>query len=435
MSTVNYWHMQLHPDNKHWDREEYVLKEKKIIGLHEEDRDAVKFKDKIKKNDIVLIRRGISPIALVEVIGDCFNFKVDENKRDDEDLDWITLRREVKILEFYNEDTKKLLGSILNDFGTKQLVGRGTLIPCHSGATSDFVQKWHKKILEDLEKKKMIEILKQKKQIILTGAPGTGKTYLSAELAMQLINGKDYENREDLMKDYRKEVEDGRIDFTTFHQSVDYEEFVEGYKPTKDKEEKLTYKVKDGIFKKICKRAEGDKENDYILIIDEINRGNISKILGELITLLEEDKRLGKKDKPNQNQITPKLPYSNKEFGVPDNLYIIGTMNTADRSIGYIDYAIRRRFAFIPLEADENKIQNAEGKKLFKEAEKIVVENIAPDLNADDLMVGHSYFMAKDEKELKLKLEYEIKPLLLEYVKDGVLVGDDVEQQIQGLSV
>ena len=153
------------------------------------------------------------------------------------------------------------------------------------------------------------------------------------------------------------------------------------------------------------------------------------KFWGSLITLLEADKRAGA---PNEISVT--LPYSGEKFSVPSNVYIIGTMNTADRSIGTIDYAVRRRFAFIDLKADIEAIKKyytnkewdgKEALELFDTVEKIFDDkNISPDIKANDVMVGHSYFMAKDKTELKLKLDYEIKPLLLEYLKDGVLIGD-----------
>ncbi len=394
----------------------------------------------------------------------------------------------------------------------------------------NFFESFKKMLIDTKNQQKMKEItkiLKHKKQIILQGAPGTGKTYISAEIAMNLMNPeKNYYSRNTLMWDYNKALESKQIAFTTFHQSMDYEEFVEGFKPTNENDN-LTYKVKNGIFKEICKRAasfedaykhllteikengklklrsthrskekfnfdfyveiESEEElkvtgNDwlnflsekeylkslffgepnrgfgkykyfaqiailvylknipYILIIDEINRGNISKILGELITLLEADKRAGE-----ENKLKVTLPYSNEEFTVPNNLYIIATMNTADRSIGHIDYAVRRRFAFIELKADKEAIENyqfdAEETKnkalgLFGEVKAIFdKENVAPDLNPDDLMVGHSYFMAKNEEELNLKLTYEIKPLLLEYVKDGVLIGEHMEGEINNLAI
>ena len=169
----------------------------------------------------------------------------------------------------------------------------------------------------------------------------------------------------------------------------------------------------------------------YILIIDEINRGNISKIFGELITLLEVDKRLGE-----INEIKVKLPYTpQEEFGVPSNLFIIGTMNTADRSLGYIDYAIRRRFAFKTLQADKADKAVIEcfnpgddlldkALRLFENIQNFITENIEHDLLADDLMLGHSYFLAKNINELRLKLEYEIIPLIREYEKDGILTVD-----------
>ena len=208
---------------------------------------------------------------------------------------------------------------------------------------------------------------------------------------------------------------------------------------------KISYDDLDALLQKYIpktvKAPNTKKETrPYVLIIDEINRGNISKILGELITLLEADKRLGK-----QNEVKVTLPYSEADFGVPDNLYIIGTMNTADRSVGYIDYAIRRRFAFVTLKADRQVIDNyyANNPQLkdialeaFDSVFKIVEEKTSSDFEADDLMVGHSYFLAQNNAELKNKLEYEVRPLLLEYVRDGLLnIGkkDDEYQTIMQL--
>lgn len=230
------------------------------------------------------------------------------------------------------------------------------------------------------------------------------------------------------MKRYKELVDKEQIFFTTFHQSMDYEEFVEGIKP-KTINGNIAYELENGIFKEACKSAENNK---VVLIIDEINRGNISKIFGELITLLEVDKRKGK-----ENEIEVILPYSKEKFSVSDNLYIIGTMNTADRSIGYIDYALRRRFAFISIKADKLAIENYydninknfdckdKAINLFDEIKNLIDKNINEEFEADDIMIGHSYFMAQNFEELQNKLEYEIKPLLLEYFKDGILKSKD----------
>lgn len=286
-----------------------------------------------------------------------------------------------------------------------------------------------------------IEIIKQKKQIILQGAPGTGKTYSSPEIAVRLIDENVPSDRAELMKRYKELVDKEQIFFTTFHQSMDYEEFVEGIKP-KTINGSIIYELEDGIFKKACKMAE-NKSNKVVLIIDEINRGNISKIFGELITLLEPDKRKGK-----ENEIEAILPYSREKFSVPDNLYIIGTMNTADRSIGYVDYALRRRFAFITVKANKSAIENYYDNinknsdckdnaiNLFDRIKDLIEENINEEFEADDIMIGHSYFMAQSLEELENKLEYEIKPLLLEYLKDGILkLNDEIKNNINNLEL
>lgn len=280
---------------------------------------------------------------------------------------------------------------------------------------------------DEISTLEIIDILKQKKQIILQGAPGTGKTYITTEIAVSLIDGNIPNNRKSLINRYKELIDKNQIFFTTFHQSMDYEEFIEGFKPVAN-DNNIYYEVKDGIFKEACNstKTAGNEEhnNPVVLIIDEINRGNISKIFGELITLLESDKRIG-----SENEIKLILPYSKEIFSVPNNLYIIGTMNTTDRSIGYIDYALRRRFAFIPIKAQKEKIENYYKDKnlkkiaanLFDSIKEIITENLNEEFDIDDIMIGHSYFMAKDIGELNTKLNYEIKPLLLEYLKDGIL--------------
>lgn len=284
------------------------------------------------------------------------------------------------------------------------------------------------------ETKRAVQLLENSGQIILQGAPGCGKTYITTELAVYLCDGSVPSTREQLKKRYKELQSEGRISFTTFHQSLDYEEFVEGLKPDTDSlnDKDMRFVVKPGIFKRICmaaSAADGNNTNKpYVLVIDEINRANVSKVLGELITLLEKSKRLGGDD-----EFTVTLPYSGEKFGVPDNLYIIGTMNTADRSLGYIDYAVRRRFAFMTLESQSDVIRDYyhnEGElmekeiSLFKSVRDLIKDNLNSDFDLKDIMIGHSYFLAKSGDEYKLNLEYKIRPLLEEYLRDGIIVDN-----------
>lgn len=284
------------------------------------------------------------------------------------------------------------------------------------------------------ETKRAVQLLENSGQIILQGAPGCGKTYITTELAVYLCDGSVPSTREQLKKRYKELQSEGRIYFTTFHQSLDYEEFVEGLKPDTDSlnDKDMRFVVKPGIFKRICMAASSTDGNNtnkpYVLIIDEINRANVSKVLGELITLLEKSKRLGGDD-----EFTVTLPYSGEKFGVPDNLYIIGTMNTADRSLGYIDYAVRRRFAFMTLESQSDVIRDYyhnEGElmekeiSLFTSVRDLIKDNLNSDFDLKDIMIGHSYFLAKSGDEYKLNLEYKIRPLLEEYLRDGIIVDN-----------
>lgn len=210
-------------------------------------------------------------------------------------------------------------------------------------------------------------------------------------------------------------------DFVTFHQSFSYEDFIEGIKPKlEDGETELGFEIKDGIFKKLCLKAEADPDNNYAIFIDEINRGNVSAIFGELITLIEEDKRLGAK-----NGFKIKLPYSKREFGVPINLYIIGTMNTADRSIEALDTALRRRFCFVEMMPNPEVVRE----KNFTDYSRVQIMEIINqriELLLDrNYTLGHSYFIKKDFEN---SFKNEIIPLLQEYFyndcgKIGLVLG------------
>ena len=267
-----------------------------------------------------------------------------------------------------------------------------------------------------------VELVLKKKNVILQGAPGTGKTFSTANIAVKICDEgfNELDNRDKVMVQYHNLESQGRIAFCTFHQSMDYEDFVEGWKPkaVKDAQGKVVgmeYSIEKGIFRQICEKAEDNPDLPYVLIIDEINRGNISKILGELITLLEPDKRGGR------NHLNIRLSYSKEVFSVPENLYLIGTMNTTDRSTGVIDYALRRRFAFITMKADKGLIASDEGKECFDKVENFIVEHFSdPNTDVEEIKIGHSYFMCEGD-DLKMNMEYEVKPLLMEYVKDGIL--------------
>ena len=267
---------------------------------------------------------------------------------------------------------------------------------------------------------------------ILYGPPGTGKTYNSMFYSVGIVE-KDKSifdiknNDEDILKKFKEYKDKGLIKFITFHQSYGYEDFIEGIRPYLDNANKdLKYILHSGIFKDICNKAKSDKENNYVLIIDEINRGNISKIFGELISLIETSKREG-----NKEELEVILPYSKESFTIPKNLYILGTMNTADRSIALLDIALRRRFNFIEMMPKYDifkdiKINNIDLALLLS----TINERIEFLLDREHT-IGHSYFLnISSFEDLVGVFKNSIIPLLIEYFYDDfekikLVLGDN----------
>lgn len=436
MKYDKYWHIQMHlPEGKNGteiDPTLMLLEKEPVIGTGEwDDKQCDNFKH-IDNGNIVLVRKGGQAIALCQITGDNFTDPNLSEKYINENF------RKVHILAWANEYKQPRPG----------LFTQGTFSPCGEWTEQyKYIDGWLENIKNKAFTNKCANLLKSKHNIILQGTPGTGKTYNTAAIALSVlgIDGVDLDNHDEVMKKY-EELQDDRIFFTTFHQSLDYEDFVEGLKPRVQTNENgesfgVTYEPEDGIFKRACNAVVTDDSKDIIksvvLIIDEINRGNVSKIFGELITLLEADKR----DKGN-HPIKVTLPYSKTLFGVPSNLYIIGTMNTTDRSTGTLDYALRRRFAFVTLKSDPNvivkhyeKLGNDDLKAiaidLFNNIKAFITnpKYLCGDLGIDDLMVGHSYFMASSKEELQCKVEFEIIPLITEYINDGILTVNDQEKE------
>lgn len=252
--------------------------------------------------------------------------------------------------------------------------------------------------MSEKEYERLRSVLVFKKNVILQGAPGVGKTYAAKRLAYSLIGEKNAE----------------RVKMVQFHQSYSYEDFIMGFRPSD-----IGFELRKGTFYNFCKRAELDAVNDYFFIIDEINRGNLSKIFGELFMLLENDKR----------GASLQLVYSDEKFSIPDNLYIIGMMNTADRSLAMLDYALRRRFAFFELQPgfDTDGFKTYQSNINNRKLDNLIacVKNLNDAIATDESLgegfcIGHSYFCnltpeSVNDQVISNIVEYELIPLLKEY--------------------
>ncbi len=371
------------------------------------------FTHEISIGDLVFAKKGTTEIVGWGVVTGNYQYNPDGDEYFHTRLvDW----RSEKIVPSEKQLPNKTLTEKTHDATFLALIAKHYGIPGSDYGTPDSVvvgpeaynldQALAEVFIDRPHLETILRRLREKKNIILQGAPGVGKTFIARRLAHLHLGF----------------IDDSSIEMVQFHQSYSYEDFVEGIRPSK---ESSHFEVKEGVFYRLCKRAASEPDKPYFLIIDEINRGNLGKILGELMMLIETDKR--------GHKLT--LTYSEEPFSVPENLHLIGTMNTADRSLSMVDYALRRRFSFITLEPGFHtkafsKHLNGKGistshidqlcermKHLNTEIAKDTV-NLGPDYR-----IGHSFFTPISEvKDFTLWyydiIRHEIVPLLEEYWMD-----------------
>ena len=362
------------------------------------------FVNDMKIGDIVFVKKGMHQLVGRGVVSSDYEYDADCNDKygNIRKVNWThkgewphpgqAVMKTLTDITSYTDYVEKL-NALFEDESAEDVEEVSKNYPVYT--EDDFLDEV---FMAEEEYSKLVGILKAKKNVILQGALGVGKTFAAKRLAYSVMGVKDID----------------RVMMVQFHQSYSYEDFIMGFRPST-----TGFELKKGAFYNFCKKAEIDSDNDYFFIIDEINRGNLSKIFGELFMLIENDKR----------GIELQLLYSDEKFAVPANVYIIGMMNTADRSLAMLDYALRRRFAFFEIkpgfETDgfreyKMSLDNDKFNKLINCVEKLNSVIASDESLGEGFCIGHSYFCNFEADKIDNEclygiVEYELIPLLKEY--------------------
>lgn len=454
---ANFWQMQLHPGDSGWNLEEVdnLLLNYSVIGMGEgweNDGGAPdQFKHDVHKGDIVIIRHQSKPRYLVEVIGECT-----KNEGDNKIDVWFAIYRKVKILSNEGPHYKSKYAQDKGHSWTDGLFAPTTFQTANNW---DFAKYWYNDILNIINMEQYKTLLTRNYNLILTGAPGTGKTYLSKQIAAQMILGKEYDEK--IASEEEKEKIKEQFDFVQFHPSYDYTDFMEGLRPI-DNDGDISFRREDGIFMKFCRKAlnaynkaeKKDEAPKYVFVIDEINRGDLSKIFGELFFSIDPGYRgvKGKVKTQYSNLWKAERFGDSDSFYIPENVYIIGTMNDIDRSVESMDFAMRRRFAFKEVRAEDRMEMIEESTKLspfFPEIKERMSNLNLAILTIQGLstayQIGAAYFlklenyMTSDEKleadSWKSLWDNHLYGLLFEYLRGLSNAEEDLDTLYRAYSL
>ena len=389
-------------------KEEMRTKMKSLYGDNSSYKNQVlctwQFANELKPGDVVFVKKGRKVIlgrGIVEgeYVYDekhghyCNTRKVRWTEKGEWELEDTAVMKTLTDITQYTDYVKKLLAMFDGD---KQEEGALGIEPEEETFDPYTADDFLSDVYMDEERYNTLKaLLLTKKNVILQGAPGVGKTFAAKRLAFSIMGEKD----------------NNRVKMVQFHQSYSYEDFIMGFRPTE-----TGFELKKGVFYEFCRKAAED-DRPYFFIIDEINRGNLSKIFGELFMLIESDKR----------GVELQLLYADEQFSIPSNVHIIGMMNTADRSLAMLDYALRRRFAFFEIapafasagfRAYRNKVNNPKFDRLIATVEQLNEVIANDDSLGEGFCVGHSYFCTKtniNDEWMRSVVEYELIPLLKEY--------------------